>query len=216
MSMSEDFSVLFYTLVKLCYTKALEWSSPVPGPKVKSSSEIMNPNTVHCKLSIIHVLCFLNWRIISWQRCVGFCCITAWISYMYTYIPSLSAHPPTHPLCHHRAVHPEGSLSWVFIGRTDAEAETPILWPPHAKSWLLWKDPDAGKDWGQEEKGTTEDEMVGWHCRLNGHGFGWTLGVGDGQGGLACCGSWGRQESDTTEWLNSTELSALCCIAASC
>ena len=79
----------------------------------------------------------------------------------------------------------------MFIGRTDVEAETPILWPHDAKSWLTWKDPDAGKDWGQEEKGTTEDEMVGWHHRLNGHGFGWTLGVGDGQGGLACWGSWG-------------------------
>ena len=77
----------------------------------------------------------------------------------------------------------------------------PILWPPHAKSWLIWKDPDAGKDWGQEEKGTTEGEMAGWHHWLHGHGFGWTPGVGDGQGGLACCGSWGRKESDTTERL---------------
>ena len=81
--------------------------------------------------------------------------------------------------------------SWVFIGRTDAEAETPILWPPDAKSWLIWKDPDAGKDWGWE-KGMTEDEMVGWHHWLNGHGFGWTPGVGDGQRGLTCYGSWGR------------------------
>ena len=102
-------------------------------------------------------------------------------------------------------VHPKGDESWVFIGRTDVEAGTPILWPPDAKSWLTWKDPDAGKDWGQEEKGTTEDEMVGWHHRLNGHGFGWTLGVGDGQGGLACCGSWGHKESDMTERLNWTE-----------
>ena len=94
----------------------------------------------------------------------------------------------------------------MFIGRTDAEAETPVLWPPHAKSWLIGKDPDAGKDWGREEKGTTEDEMVGWHHRLNGHVFGWTLGVGDGQGGLACCSSWGRKMSDTTEQLNWTEL----------
>ena len=98
-------------------------------------------------------------------------------------------------------VHPKDQ-SWVFLGRIDFEAETPILWPPDAKSWLIWKDPDAGKDWGQEEKGTTEDEMVGWHHRLNGHGFGWTPGVGDGQGGLACCGSWGHKESDTTEQLN--------------
>ena len=90
----------------------------------------------------------------------------------------------------------------MFIGRTDAEAETPIFWPPDAKSWLIGKDPDAGKDWGQEEKGTTEDEMIGWHHRLNGHGFGWTLGVGDGQGGLACRGSWGCKESGRTERLN--------------
>ena len=102
-------------------------------------------------------------------------------------------------------VHPEGDQSWVIIGRTDPEAETPILWPPDVKSWLIWKDPDAGKDWRQEEKGTTEDEMVGWHYWLNGHGFGWTLGVGDEQGGLACCGSWGHKESDTTERLNWTE-----------
>ena len=101
-------------------------------------------------------------------------------------------------------VHPKGNQSWVFIGRTDAEAETPILWPPDAKSWLIWKDPDDGKDWGQE--GMTEDEMAGWHHRLDGHGFGWTLGVGDGQGGLACCGSWGRKELDAIERLNWTEL----------
>ena len=103
-------------------------------------------------------------------------------------------------------VHPKGDQSWVFIERTEAEAETPILWPPDVKSWLIGKDPDAGKDWRQEEKRTTEDEMVGWHHRLHGHGFRWTPGVGDGQGGLACCGSWGHKESDTTERLNWTEL----------
>jgi len=103
-------------------------------------------------------------------------------------------------------VHPKGDQSWVFIGRTDVEAETPILWPPDAKSWLISKDPDAGKDWGQEEKGMTEDEMVGWHHWLNGHGFGWTLGAGDGQGGLTCCDSWGCGESDPTEQLNWTKL----------
>ena len=102
-------------------------------------------------------------------------------------------------------VHPKGDQSWVFIRRTDVEAETPILWPPDAKSWLNGKNPDAGRDWGQKEKGTTEDEMVGWHHRLNGHEFGWTLGVGDGQGGLVCCSSWARKESDTTEQLNWTE-----------
>ena len=102
-------------------------------------------------------------------------------------------------------VHPKGDQSWVFIGRTDCEAETPILWPPDTKSWLVWKDPDAGKDWGQEEKGMMENEMVGWHHRLNGYGFRWTPRVGDGQGGLACCGSWGCKESYTTERLNWTE-----------
>ena len=103
-------------------------------------------------------------------------------------------------------VHPKGDQSWVFIGRTDVEAEMPILWLPDPKSWLIWKDPDAGKDWGQEKKGTTEDEMAGRHHWLNEHGFGWTPGVGDGQGGLACCSVWGRKELDTTEWLNWTEL----------
>ena len=99
----------------------------------------------------------------------------------------------------------KGNQSWVFIGRTDFEAETPILWPPDAKNWLIWKDP-AGKDSGQEEKGTIEDEMVGWHHWLNGHGFGWTPGVDDGQGGLACHGSRGCRESDMTEQLNRMEI----------
>ena len=94
----------------------------------------------------------------------------------------------------------------MFIGRNDAEAETPMLWPPDAKSWLIGKDPDAGRDWGQEEKGTTEDEMAGWYHWLDAHEFGWTPGVGDGQGGLVCCVSWGHKESDMTERLNWTEL----------
>ena len=102
-------------------------------------------------------------------------------------------------------VHSNRDQSWVFFGRTDAEAETPIFWPPHAKSWLIGKDPDAGRDWGQEEKGTTEDEMAGWHYRLDGHEFERTPGVGDGQEGLACCDSWGCKESDMTERLNWTE-----------
>ena len=97
-------------------------------------------------------------------------------------------------------INPKGNQSWTFVGRTNAEA--PILWPPDAKNWLIWKDPDAGTDWRQEEKGTTEDEMVGWHHRLNGHKFKQALGVGDGQGSLACCSPWGHKESDTTEWLN--------------
>ena len=94
---------------------------------------------------------------------------------------------------------------WVFFGRTDAEAETPILWPPHSKSWLIGKHSDAGRDWWQGGKGMTEDEMAGWHHWLDGHESEWTPGVGDGQGGLACCDSWSRKESDTTEWLNWTE-----------
>ena len=102
-------------------------------------------------------------------------------------------------------VHPKGDQSWVFIGRTDVEAEAPILWPPDVKSWLNRKDPDAGKDWGQEEKGMTEDEMMGWHHCLNGHVLGQTPGVGDGQGGLVCCGSRGCKGSDMTEWLNWTD-----------
>ena len=102
-------------------------------------------------------------------------------------------------------VHPKGDHSWVFIGRADVEAETPIFWPPDMKSWLIWKDPDAGKDWGQEEKGTIEDKMFGWHHQFNGHKFGWTPGIGDGQGGLACCCSWGCKESDMTWRLNWTE-----------
>ena len=98
------------------------------------------------------------------------------------------------------------SKPWDFFGRNDAEAETPVLWPPHAKNWLIGKDSDAGRDWGQEEKGMTEDEMAGWHHWLDGHESEWTPGVGDGQGGLACCDSWGHKELDMTEWLNWTEL----------
>ena len=94
----------------------------------------------------------------------------------------------------------------MFIGRTDVKAETPVLWPPHAKSWLIGKDSDAARDWGQEEKGMTQDQMAGWHHGLDGRESEWTPGDGDGQGGLACCDSWSRKESDTTDWLNWTEL----------
>ena len=103
-------------------------------------------------------------------------------------------------------VHSEGDQPWDFFGRNDAKAQTPVLWPTHTKSWLIGKDSDAGRDWGQEEKGMTEGEMAGWHHWLDGREFEWTLGVGDGQGGLACCNSWGLKESDTTEQLNWTEL----------
>ena len=108
-------------------------------------------------------------------------------------------------------VHPKDQ-SWVFFGRTDAQAETPILWPPHAKSWLIGKDYDAGRDWGQEEKGMTLDEMAGWHHRLHRHEFEWTPEDGDGQGGLVCCNSWGCKESDMTERLNWTDTIYPCCL----
>ena len=99
-------------------------------------------------------------------------------------------------------VHPKGDQSWVFIGRTDGEAETPILLPPDAKNWFIRKDPDAGKDWRREEKGMTEDEMIGWHHRLNEYEFEQIPGIGDGQGSLACCSPWGHKESEVTEWLH--------------
>ena len=102
-------------------------------------------------------------------------------------------------------VHSEGDQPWNFFGRNDAKAETSVLWPPHAKNWLIGKDPDAGRDLGQEEKGTTENEMAGCHHCLDGRESEWTPGVDDGQGGLACCDSWGHKESDTTEPLNWTE-----------
>ena len=114
----------------------------------------------------------------------------------------------------------EGNRSLIFIGRTDAEAETPILWTPDVKNWLIWKDPDAGKDWGQEEKGMTEDKMVVWHHRLHGHKFEQTQGDGEGQGGLACCSPWGHKESDMAERLNWTDSFFYfscynCCVVAS-
>ena len=99
----------------------------------------------------------------------------------------------------------KGNQSWIFIGKTDAEAETPILWSPDEKRWLTGKDLDTGKDWGQEEKRVTEDEIVGWHCRLSGHKFEQTPRVGEGQGRLVCCSLWGHKELDTTEGLNWTD-----------
>ena len=108
-----------------------------------------------------------------------------------------------------KPVNPEVNQSWILFGRTDPEAENPILWPPDAKNRLIRKDPDAGKDWKQEEKGMTEDEMVGWHHWLNGHEFQQAPGDGKGQGGLACCSPWGCKELDTTEWMNNSPLVSL-------
>ena len=102
-------------------------------------------------------------------------------------------------------VHPKGNQSWIFIGRTDAVAEIPTLWPPDEKNWLSGKDPDAGKDWRQEKR-ATEDEMIGWHHQLSGHEFEQAPGIGDGQESLACCSPWGCKESNTTKQLNWTEL----------
>ena len=99
-------------------------------------------------------------------------------------------------------VHPKGNQSWIFILRTYTEAETPVPWPPDVKNWLIWKDADSGKDWRWEEKGTAEDEMVGWHHPLDGHAFEWTPVVGDGHGSLACCSPWGHKELDMTVWLH--------------
>jgi len=113
--------------------------------------------------------------------------------------------------------HPKGNHSWLFIGRTDAEAETPILWPPDVKNWFIGKDPDAGKDWRWEEKGMTEDEIVGWHHRLNGHEFEPALGVGDGQGTQACCSPWGCKSRtwlrDWTELIYYKQITAISLVA---
>ena len=113
-----------------------------------------------------------------------------------------------------KPVNPKGNQLWLFIGRSDAKTEAPIIWAPDAKSQLIRKDPDAGKDWRQE-KGTTEDEMVGWHHWLNGHEFMQAPGVGEGQGSLVCCSPWGHKESDTTDWLNWTELELYSLLCAS-
>ena len=114
-----------------------------------------------------------------------------------------------------KPVNPKGNQSWIFIVRTDAEAEVPILWPADEKSWLIGKDHDAGKDWRQEEKGMTDNKMVTWHHWLNGHEFEQTLGDGEGQGSLACCSPWGPKESDTTEWLNQPALERTFSVAIS-
>ena len=129
-------------------------------------------------------------------------CEESWVQKNWCFWTVVLEKTPESPFKEIHPVHSKEHQSWVFFGRNDAKAETPILWPPDAKSWLIGKDCDAGRDWGQEEKGMTEDEMAGWHHRLNGLEFEWTPGDGDGQGGLACCDSWGRKELDKTERLN--------------
>ena len=154
---------------------------------------LVGSDLVRLELILWNLLLFLKLFILYWNIAKNWCFCTVVLE--KTLVSPLDCKEI-------QPVHPKGDQSWVFIGRTDAEAETPILWPPHAKSWLIGKDSDAGRDWGQEEKGTTEDEMAGWHHRLDAHEFEWTPGVDDGQGGQACCDSWGHKESDTTEWLN--------------
>ena len=166
--------------------------------KIIGSGENCSHSSVDGYLSCFHVLAIVNSASVNTGMYVFF---QRMVFIFSGYLPrSKIASKEIQP------VHPKRDQSWVFIGRTKVEAETSILWPPDSKRWLTGKDPDAGKDWGQEEKGMTEDEMAGWHHRLDGHGFGWTPGVGDGQGGLACCGSWGCKELDTTERLKWTEL----------
>ena len=104
-----------------------------------------------------------------------------------------------------KPVNPKGNHSWIYTGRTEDEADTPILWPPDVKRWLIGKDPDAGKDWGHEEKGATEDEVVGWHHQLNEDEFEQIPGDGDGQGSLGCCSPWGHKEADMTERLKNNK-----------
>ena len=108
-----------------------------------------------------------------------------------------------------KPVNPKGNQLWIFTGRIDDEAEAPTLWPPDAKSQLIGKDPDAGKDWGQEEKRATEDDVLGWHHRFNGHEFEQTPGNSEEQGSLACCSPWGGKESDMTEWTAKTKLNSV-------
>ena len=171
---------------------------------------------VYCHLAYLTYMQSISWEMLGWKkhklesRLLGEISITSegWAPKNWCFWTAVLEKTPESPLdCKEiQPVHSEGDQPRDFFGRSDAKAETPVLWPPHVKGWLIGKDSDAGRDWGQEEKGTTEDEMAGWHHWLDGHESGWTPGVGDGQGGLVCCNSWGCKESDKTEWLNWTEV----------
>ena len=167
---------------------------------ILKSKDITLPTKVHLVKSMVFPVVMYGCE--SWDH------KESWVRKNWCFWTVVLEKTPESPLdCKEiQPVHLKGDQSWVFIGKTDAKAATPILWPPDVKSWLIWKDPDAGKDWKWEEKGTTEDEMVGWHHWLYEHEFDSTLGVGDEQGRMVCCNPWGHKELDTTEWLNWTEL----------
>ena len=149
-------------------------------PRISVAFHLYWVNTPFSCMAFLSINKIFYWVIFSWNWCF-------WTVVLEKTLESPLDFKEIQP------VHSKGDQSWVFFGKNDAEAETPVLWPPHAKSWLIGKDLDAGRDWGQEKKGTTEDEMAGWHHWLDGREFEWTPGVGDGQGGLACCDSWGRK-----------------------
>ena len=190
--------------LRLLFPSLCQFSSLITKPAAAKSPSLTGPISTECfhpdLLTAIHSFnqtCQLSIKTVNsslLSTSVSFSIGSAWKSGNYC------------PLI--QPVHSEGDQPWDFFGRNDTKAETSVLWAPHAKSWLIGKDSDAGRDWGQE-KGMTEDEMARWHHRLDGHEFGWTPGVGDGQGGLACCNSWGCKESDMTERLNWTELNPI-------
>ena len=159
--------------------------------------------TLLTKVCLVKAMVFFSGHVWMWELdCEESWALKDW--YFWTVVLEKTLESPLD--CKEiQPVHPKGNQSWIFIGKTDAEAETPILWLPDVKNWLIWKDPDSGKDWTWEQKETTEDEMVGWHHWLIGHE--WTPGVGDGKGVLACCSPWSRKESDVAESLDWTELS---------
>ena len=163
---------------------------------------------VYCHLAYLTYMQSISWEMLGWKkhklesRLLGEISITSegWAPKNWCFWTAVLEKTPESPLdCKEiQPVHPKGDQSWVFIGRTDVEAETPIFWPLDVKSWLIWKDPDSRKDWRQEEKGATEDEMVGRHHWLSGHEFEQAVGDGEGQESLECCSPWGHKESDMT------------------